>query len=254
MAGRLEVPWIHWRIAVWVPDCRAQANPLDVVTTESDNPFDHAHQMRPAVGAGQRMDLVHDHAAQVPKQQRRVHATREKHHLERLRRGHQQLGGILQELAPFVVGHVAVPQESTDSDHLGVQPQTAILIVEQGPERRHVDGTDAIGRGIDHRGDQRKQGRLGLAASRWRQDHGVVSVQQCRAGRLLDRPQAAPSQTRYDGLLKQGSQPRKHTHQTSSLGTSASSASSIGGATPESACFSSGLSSAGVKLYAAIGS
>jgi hypothetical protein len=55
-----------------VADRRAQPDALHVVPGEPGDPLDHAQEVRAAVGAGQRVDLVDDHHPQVGEQAWRV--------------------------------------------------------------------------------------------------------------------------------------------------------------------------------------
>ena len=75
-----------------VPDSRAQPDSLQVVAREPGDPLEDAHEMRAAIGPGDRVNLVDDDDAQVGEEPRRVDALRDEHHLERLRGRHQELG------------------------------------------------------------------------------------------------------------------------------------------------------------------
>jgi hypothetical protein len=172
-----------------VADGRAQTHALHVVARQGREPLDHAQQVRAAVAARERVDLIdHDHP-QIPKQPRRVDRLRDQHDLERLRRGHQQLGRLAQELPPLVAGRVAVPHEAPQPDHLRVLIQPLGLVVEQRLDRRDVEGSDAHGLIADHARDRREHAGLGLAACGRGQDHRVATREQSLARELLHRTQ-----------------------------------------------------------------
>jgi hypothetical protein len=232
-----------------VADGRAQADALDVVARERGEPLDHADQVGAAVGAGHGVDLVDDDDPQIGEQPGRVDRLRHQHDLERLGRGHQQLGRLAQEGATLVAGGVPVPDEAAEPDHLRVAVEALGLVVEQRLDRGDVERADALRLIADQRREHREHAGLGLAAGGRREDHGVVAREQHLAGQLLHRAQAGPAEAGDDRLLQAGMQPREHAHgghHTSSTGIGPDSSPSTSLITAPSFC--SALSSSGVSL------
>ena len=95
-----------------IPHGRAQADALHVVLGLAHEALDDAEQVGSAIGPGERVDLVDDHEAQIREEAARAHLRRDQHHLEGLRRRHQQLGRLAREALAIGVLHVAVPDEA----------------------------------------------------------------------------------------------------------------------------------------------
>jgi hypothetical protein len=70
-----------------------EADPLHRRTGQPPEPLQQGQQVPPAVVPGQRVDLVHHHGAQAGEEAAVVHQPRHQHHLHRLRRGEQDVGG-----------------------------------------------------------------------------------------------------------------------------------------------------------------
>ncbi len=189
---------------VRVSDGRAQADALHVVRREARDALEDAHQVRAAVQARHRVHFVDDHVAQVAEELRRRHPRRDEHHLQRLRRGHQEVRRLAQELLARARPDIAVPDEAVATDHLRVEPEALRLVVQERLDRRDVDGADRVTRPglleqVREHGEHR---RLGLAAGGGRQDDGVLPVEDGVARLLLDGTQRAPPEPRHDGLLE----------------------------------------------------
>jgi hypothetical protein len=138
--SRFDEPFSHSRIAAGVSDGRRQPHALHIAPPIAASRSMTESRCAPRSVPGQRVDLVDDHVPQLLEQLRHRHARRDEHHLERLGGRHQQLGGFLHELPLLAVGRVAVPDETSEPDHLGVRPEALLLVVEQGLDGRDVQG------------------------------------------------------------------------------------------------------------------
>jgi hypothetical protein len=124
-------------------------------------------------------------------------------------------------------GHVAVPFAHRQPHSLGHLGDAAFLIVQQRPERRHVEhrhGTPALGQ---HPGQHGKERGFGLAARGRSQNHEIPSVQHRINGLFLHRAQAREAQNLGDEIPNRRMQTMKCrvAHRSSSSGSSSSSAS-----------------------------
>jgi hypothetical protein len=80
-----------------VTDRRRQPDALDVAADEHRDALEQRRQVRAAVVAGERVDLVDHHRLQPGQERARVGPLADHHDLQRLRRGHQHVAGELPE-------------------------------------------------------------------------------------------------------------------------------------------------------------
>ena len=129
---------------VRVADRRGQADALDVVLAAAGQPLEDAHQVRAAVGPGQRVDLVDDDAAQVAEEPlRRAPAARPASppatpaSSSGARRARAR--------TPASRASATSPcQTNRRSPTISVYvPEALLLVVEQRLDRRDVDDADA---------------------------------------------------------------------------------------------------------------
>jgi hypothetical protein len=179
------------------------------VAGQRGDALDHAHEVRAAVGARERVHLVDDDHAQVGEQRGGVDPLADQHDLERLGGGHEQLGGLLQEARAIARADVAVPHGAVEADHLGVAAEAVRLVVQQRLDRGQVQRADAVGRAGEQLRQHREHRRFGLAARGGREDDRVVPVQQRGPGLFLHGAQARPAEPGDDGLLQARVQPRE---------------------------------------------
>ena len=147
-----------------------------------------------AVGAGQGVYLVDDHEPQVSEQPQDVVGAVDEHGLQRLRRDLQDARRAIQQA--FLVGHgdIAVPARDRDAAHIQQLVQAGELIVDQALQGRDIQGTDRARRSLIQRGQDGKEGGLGLAAGgRGGQEQVVVGQEQGLGRCDLHRPQGLPA-------------------------------------------------------------
>jgi hypothetical protein len=123
---------------------RGEADALHVAlgTDERVQPLEREREVRAALRAGDRVDLVHDrplHAAQHV-----ARAARE-HEVERLGRRDQHVGRLAQHLLALALRRVAGADRDADvgTDPLQRRAQVALDVVGEGLERRDVDEAGA---------------------------------------------------------------------------------------------------------------
>src|SRR6202035_3866550 len=100
------------------------------------------------------------------------------------------------------VAHVAVPDEPSQPDHLGVCAQTIFLIVEEGFDGCDVDDAHALRLILDQACKRGEDRRFGLSPRGRRDDHGVLAVENRLSRKLLHRPRRGPPEPRDDGFLQ----------------------------------------------------
>ena len=125
------------------------------------------------VCASDRMNLINHDNSKVTEQRFGINRLRNEHHLQRFRCSHQQLTRLPEEHFAFVARCITVPDESSESHHLGISAQSFGLIVQQGFDRGDVESANAVGLIADQVRQCRKHGRLGLATGGRCQHNGV---------------------------------------------------------------------------------
>ena len=155
------------------------------------------------VVAGEGVQLVDDHRLHVLKQRARGRAARDQHHLDRLRRGQQQVGRLARDPPPPGGADVAVPAVDAPAHEVGAGVQPRLGVVEQRLDRTDPEHAQTAPSALQHARQQRQQGRLRLAPGGGRQQQGVVAVQHGAEGRLLQRAERLPPQ-RVDDVVLQG--------------------------------------------------
>ena len=131
------------------PGCRPSRSGRSRCTScldERRKPLEHAHQVRAAVRAGERVNLVDDDDRRSSKSLCDRDARRHEHHLERLGGRHQELGGLSYERHASR-GPAASPcQTNRRSPTISVYVAEALLlVVEQRLDGGDVDGAHAVG-------------------------------------------------------------------------------------------------------------
>ena len=105
MAGTLQPGQQLVRVA----DGRGQPDPLQRAPAEPGEPFEDGEQVPAAVVAGEGVDLVDHHGAQIAEELPVLDLRADEHRLERLRRGEQDVRPLAQDALPRGGGDVPVP-------------------------------------------------------------------------------------------------------------------------------------------------
>ena len=190
---------------------RGQADPLWRLVRDLFEAFERQREMRAALGAGHRVDLVDDHPADAPQE---LACLRGEHQVERLGRRDQDVGRPRLDAAAFGGGGVAGPHRDARLVHVLAEPlrrqadadqrrpQVLLDVDRERSQRRDVqDAASAIGgrRRIRHHAVERPQERRQrLAGAGRRQDQAVPA-----AG---DR--GPPLRLRGGGRLERALEPR----------------------------------------------
>ena len=151
------------------------------------------------LGSGESVDLVDDDVLDAPQDLRCLAGEDQ---VERFGRSDQDVGRVLDEVAPFPGGRVAGPDADFDLRHRLAQPfggqpdpgqrrpQVALNVVDEGLEGRDVQDADGRGRWrrfvrktVQH---PQKRGQS-LAAPRWGVDQGVATGRDARPATDLGR-------------------------------------------------------------------
>ena len=177
-----------------IADGGRQADPLDGPPGHPGQPLQHRQQMPAAVVTGEGVHLVDDDRPQVGEQAAVLDLEADQHRFQRLRRGQQHVRRFPQDPLPRRRGDVAVPDRDPASQPPRVGFQPGQQVVQQRLERADVDDRDARPALRVHRGQQREDRGLGLAARRRRQEQGVRAVQHRAGGLVLQRSQRPPAQ------------------------------------------------------------
>ena len=151
--------------------------------------------------AGERVNLIDDHRANVPEQIPRIDVWRNQHDLERLGRRQHAIRRLALNPLPCTGSHVAMPESRSPSHEAAIAREPKLQIVEQRLDRAKIKDAQALPIFGEHPRQDRKKGGLRLAAGGRGQDDQMLARQDSRNDGVLKRPQLAPTQTVDDMVL-----------------------------------------------------
>ena len=156
--------------------------------------FQDREQVPAPVVRAEGMDLVDDDGAHRGEDPGRIDLGADQHRFQRFRGGQQDVGRLAQDALPRRRRHVAVPESGSPAEPARVLLQPGQQVVQQCLERGEVEHRRGIPAAGFHRGEQGKDGRLGLAAGGRREQERVKTVEHRADRLLLERPQVLPAQ------------------------------------------------------------
>ncbi len=177
-----------------IADGGREPHPLDVPSNEPLQPFDDSEQMPSTIVTGEGVDLVDDDGTKVGEEGAVIDVDADEHRLQRLRRRQQNIGTGTQDGLPSPVCDVPVPYRRLAAEPTGIGGQPWLQVVEQRLERTEVHQRGPAPVFRRHPGQQREQGRFGLAAGGRREQQGVVTADQRRYRLLLERAESRPGE------------------------------------------------------------
>ena len=133
----------------------------------------------------------------------------DEHGFQRLGRGQQYVRRLAQDPLPRRGGDVTVPDRDSPSQPARVVLQPRQEVIQQRLQRADVDDRQAGPALLFHRGQQREDGRFGLAARGGREEQCVRTVQHWADGLLLQRAQRLPAEAVDDVVDDDRMQPVK---------------------------------------------
>ena len=189
-----------------VADSGGQSDALNVFVTESAQSLQQGRKVPAPIVAGEGVDFVDNHGAEVGKHPLCGHTSAHQHDFQRLGRGQQDVRRVIQKRIFPARGDITVPFERASPDQARVALHARLLVVEQSPDRRHVHHGNRPPVLRVHLREQGKERRLCLAPGRGSKNHNVLAVQHRGDGQFLDRAEILEPQSVHDLVLERRAQ------------------------------------------------
>ena len=150
--------------------------------------------MPAAVGASERMKFINDDDLEVLEELPVFDLRGHENDFEGLRGGKETVGRVVHHSAFLALSRVAVPAGGSSPDQLKVPLEPLFLIVQQRPDRTHVEDRETRPRLSKHLREDRKESRFSLAPGSRRKNNEVGTVQTAFNRQILHRSQFSPAE------------------------------------------------------------
>ncbi len=179
-----------------------QADALNLTSGDPGYPLQHRQKMPSPVVAGKGVDFIDDDHFHIGQKGSVVHLSGGQHHFEGFRRGQQAVGRVPRNVLSGRGRDVAVPKSGMATDQSEIAVETDVQVVQQGLDGADIEHGEPPPVFVQHPGQDRKQGRFGLAAGGGGHHQHMPAAKDGPDDRFLEGSQLGPAEAVDDVVLE----------------------------------------------------